>query len=118
MSTARPRARRRRLVIGLGVAAAVVALIAAVTLSSDTTPDTVTVEYAAVDQATGEPVDLSSLAGQPVLLTSWATWCGPCAEELPAIQRLYEERRDEGFEVVAVNVNAAGPDEPAIAPMA
>ena len=119
MSEPEPRSRRRRLVvIGLVAAAALLAVAAAAALLPGGATSGDAVDYAAVDQATGEPVDLASLEGQPVLLTSWATWCGPCTEELPAIQELYEDRRDEGFEVVAVNVNAAGPDEPAIEPMA
>lgn len=119
MNEPEPRRRRRRpVVIGLVAAAALLAVVAAAALLPGTATSGDAVDYAAVDQATGEPVDLASLEGRPVLLTSWATWCGPCTEELPAIQELYERRRDEGLEVVAVNVNAAGPDEPAIVPMA
>lgn len=113
-----PRPRRRLALLGLGIALVVVTVAAAALLLPGPATSGEAVDYAAVEQATGEPVDLASLAGQPVLLTSWATWCGPCTEELPAIQSLYEARRNEGFEVVAVNVNAAGPDEPAIVPMA
>lgn len=118
MTDETPRRSRRRLaLVGLG-SVLVVAVVAAASLLPGTTTSGDPVDYAAVDQATGEPVDLASLEGRPVLLTSWATWCGPCTEELPAIQELYERQRDEGLEVVAVNVNAAGPDEPAIVPMA
>ncbi len=76
------------------------------------------VDYQAEELRTGEPVDLADLAGDPVLLTSWATWCEPCQEELPAIEAFYQDRLDDGLQVVAVNVNAIGPDEPAIEPMA
>ena len=50
----------------------------------------------------GEPVRLSDLRGRPVVINFWATWCEPCREEMPALQRLYAER-DGGVAVVAVN---------------
>lgn len=68
-------------------------------------------DYAATDLATGAPVSLADLRGSPVLLSTWATWCEPCRKEMPQLERLYAERRDDGLVVVAVNVNAAGPDE-------
>jgi cytochrome c biogenesis protein CcmG/thiol:disulfide interchange protein DsbE len=51
----------------------------------------------------GETVTLSDLRGQAVLINFWASWCPPCRNEMPAIQQVYEEYRDEGFTVVAVN---------------
>ena len=51
----------------------------------------------------GETVTLSDLHGQAVLINFWASWCPPCRNEMPAIQQVYEEYRDEGFIVLAVN---------------
>jgi peroxiredoxin len=51
----------------------------------------------------GETYTLSDFRGQPVLVNMWATWCGPCRLEMPAIQATYEARQDEGFVVLAVN---------------
>jgi len=51
----------------------------------------------------GETVTLSDLRGQAVLSNFWASWCPPCRNEMPAIQQVYEEYRDEGFTVLAVN---------------
>lgn len=48
----------------------------------------------------GEPVTLSEMRGQVVLINFWATWCGPCREEMPAIQARYN-RGD--FAVLAVD---------------
>jgi len=48
----------------------------------------------------GEPVRLSELRGQPVLLNFWATWCGPCRQEMPTIQARYNQG---GFAVLAVD---------------
>ena len=52
----------------------------------------------------GNLVRLSSFQGKVVFLNFWATWCGPCREEMPSMQVLYEELQNEGFEVVAVDL--------------
>jgi peroxiredoxin len=56
--------------------------------------------------ATGQAVRLSELRGRPVLLNVWASWCGPCQAEMPAMQRLYQDYRSRGFEILAVNATA------------
>jgi peroxiredoxin len=53
----------------------------------------------------GDSVSLESLRGRVVLLNLWATWCGPCRMETPYLQSLYEERRDEGFEIVGISMD-------------
>ncbi len=53
----------------------------------------------------GEPVSIETFRGRPLLLTFWATWCGPCRAELPELQRLYDELAGRGFVVAAVNVD-------------
>ena len=53
--------------------------------------------------ADGRPLRLEDLKGKVVFLNFWATWCGPCREEMPAMQRLYLEYRQHGLAVVAVN---------------
>ncbi len=52
----------------------------------------------------GEAVDLSGLEGRPVWVVFWATWCPPCQQETPDLQRAYEANRETGLELVAVNV--------------
>jgi len=52
----------------------------------------------------GGTVRLSDLRGKVVFVNFWATWCKPCKEELPDIDALYDEKRDDGLEVIAVNV--------------
>jgi peroxiredoxin len=44
--------------------------------------------------------------GQVVLINFWATWCPPCLEEMPAMERMYRQHRDGGFTLVAVSVDA------------
>ena len=52
----------------------------------------------------GEAFTLSKLRGQAVLINLWATWCPPCRAEMPAIQELYDEYKDQGFVVLAINM--------------
>jgi cytochrome c biogenesis protein CcmG, thiol:disulfide interchange protein DsbE len=56
----------------------------------------------------GRPVTLSDYAGKVVMVNIWATWCGPCREEMPAMERLHEALKDEpDFRILAVSVDAA-----------
>jgi peroxiredoxin len=52
----------------------------------------------------GEIVKLADLRGQAVLVNLWATWCPPCRAEMPAIEKVYNDYKDEGFIVLAVNM--------------
>jgi peroxiredoxin len=54
----------------------------------------------------GEPLKLSEQRGKPVMINFWATWCAPCREEMPAIERLYRRHREHGFVLLAVSVDA------------
>ena len=51
----------------------------------------------------GEQMRLDDFRGRPVLINLWATWCGPCRIEMPAIQSRFEKYHDDGFAVLAVN---------------
>jgi cytochrome c biogenesis protein CcmG, thiol:disulfide interchange protein DsbE len=57
----------------------------------------------------GETVQLSALKGQVVLINVWATWCPPCRAEMPAIEAVSKQYQDEGFVVLAVNMQEDGP---------
>jgi peroxiredoxin len=52
----------------------------------------------------GKMQRLQDHQGKVVLVNAWATWCGPCREEMPALDRLYRERKDEGFMVFGLSV--------------
>ena len=58
----------------------------------------------------GGELSLPALRGRVVLLNFWATWCAPCEEEMPAMQRLHESLASDAFELVAVSVDSADPE--------
>ena len=56
----------------------------------------------------GKMVSLSDYKGKVVFLNIWATWCPPCVEEMPSMEKLYQELKGEPFEILAVNIDASG----------
>ncbi len=54
----------------------------------------------------GEPRSLEDYEGKVLLVNIWATWCPPCQEEMPSLQRLYETVDDGDFEILAVSIDA------------
>jgi thiol-disulfide isomerase/thioredoxin len=63
------------------------------------------------NDASGATKSLGDWRGKVVLLNIWATWCVPCRDEMPALDRLETELGGDAFEVVAVNVDKNGPDK-------
>jgi peroxiredoxin len=53
----------------------------------------------------GRNVSLASLSGKVVLVDFWASWCKPCEEELPVLERLYARYKKDGFVIVGVSVD-------------
>jgi cytochrome c biogenesis protein CcmG, thiol:disulfide interchange protein DsbE len=51
----------------------------------------------------GQTTTLSAQRGKVVVINLWASWCGPCRAEMPAIQKVYASERDRGLTVLAVN---------------
>ncbi|MPZ76669.1 MAG: redoxin domain-containing protein [Deltaproteobacteria bacterium] len=52
----------------------------------------------------GKKLSLKDFRGKIVFLNFWATWCVPCREEMPAMEKLYLEFKDKNFVILAVNV--------------
>jgi peroxiredoxin len=56
----------------------------------------------------GRLVALSDLRGKVVMVNFWATWCGPCRVEMPAMEQLYQTFSRKDFEILAVSTDAEG----------
>ncbi len=54
----------------------------------------------------GEIIRLSDLRGQPVLINLWATWCPPCRAEMQSLETVYNDYKDQGFTILAVNMTS------------
>jgi peroxiredoxin len=62
----------------------------------------------------GKQISLSDHRGKVVLVNVWATWCPPCRQEMPSMQRLYEKFKGKNFEILAVSIDSEGRE--AVAP--
>lgn len=65
--------------------------------------NTLTPDFSAVSPD-GKKVSLKDFRGKIVFLNFWASWCEPCREEMPAMERLYQEFRNKNFVVLAISV--------------
>ena len=54
-----------------------------------------------------QSVSLTGLKGKVVIMSFWATWCGPCKEEMPHLQKLLDEKRGDGLEVLSISTDDA-----------
>jgi cytochrome c biogenesis protein CcmG, thiol:disulfide interchange protein DsbE len=99
-------ARSRGLKIALATAAvgcvAVIGLAALQRRSPALAPDF------AVPDLSGQAVRLSGFRGKVVLLNLWTTWCPPCREEMPSLERLYQRLQERGFVLLAVSQDEGG----------
>jgi thiol-disulfide isomerase/thioredoxin len=61
---------------------------------------------APVTNADGKPQSLSLFKGHPVVVNFWASWCGPCVEEMPSLAQLHREYAKKGIEFVGLGVDS------------
>ncbi|MEO0616457.1 MAG: TlpA disulfide reductase family protein [Pseudomonadota bacterium] len=59
----------------------------------------------ALKNAAGENVRLSDLRGEVVMINFWATWCGPCREEMPLLDEMHSRYNRVGFSLLGVNID-------------
>ncbi|MDH4043436.1 MAG: TlpA family protein disulfide reductase [Gemmatimonadota bacterium] len=88
-------------VIGFGVGAALL-------LTPEITriePGTRAPDYEVLSVTGDDTVRVSDFRGEVVLLNVWATWCGPCEQEMPSMERLQREMGPQGLRVVAISVD-------------
>lgn len=76
-----------------------VSTLAASSLEGQVAPDFV------LRSATGENLRLSEYRGDVVLINFWATWCGPCRQEMPLLDDLYGRYKRVGFNLLGVNID-------------
>jgi peroxiredoxin len=58
---------------------------------------------------TGQQAALSQYKGQVVMVNFWATWCGPCQQEMPLLDQMYKKYKPAGFTLIGVNVDKEAP---------
>ncbi len=56
----------------------------------------------------GKMVSLSDYRGKVVQVKIWATWCPPCVDEMPSMEKLYQKLKGENFEILAVSIDSLG----------
>lgn len=86
------------------------ALGAALLLTPEITriePGTRAPDYRMLSLATDDTIAVRDFRGEVVLLNVWATWCAPCEQEMPSMERLHQELGGQGLRVVAVSVDQA-----------
>jgi len=62
-----------------------------------------------LQNTTASDVSLSDYQGKVVLLNFWATWCMPCRQEMPSMEKLWQKYREQGLVIVAVSTDEGGP---------
>jgi peroxiredoxin len=53
----------------------------------------------------GKNIKLNEYRGEVVMINFWASWCGPCRQEMPALEQLYSKYKDLGFVILGVNID-------------
>jgi peroxiredoxin len=95
---------RRFPIAALAAAMIALALPAGSTVGSQPAP-----VFTLANRAGGE-VSLAALKGKVVMINFWASWCGPCRQEFPALDQIYGKYKPMGFEMVGINVESEKAD--------
>ena len=89
----------RKMLAGLAMALFAATSLASSGLTGQQAPDF------ALKSASGENLRLSEYRGDVVMINFWATWCGPCRQEMPLLDELYSRYERVGFNLLGVNID-------------
>ncbi len=89
----------KRLLVAVALSAIAATSLASSGLVGNKAPDF------ALKSSTGENLRLSEYRGEVVMINFWATWCGPCRQEMPLLDDLYNRYERVGFKLLGVNID-------------
>lgn len=89
------------------IAAAAGAGVAWLRIGPHAAAATTTLFASAFDDADGRPQPIAQWKGRPLVVNFWATWCPPCVAEMPDLQRVRDEYRARGVEVIGLGIDNA-----------
>ncbi len=89
----------RNTIIALALSVLAASSLASSGLEGRTAPDF------ALKNSTGDNIRLSEFRGDVVMINFWATWCGPCRQEMPLLDELYNRYERVGFNLLGVNID-------------
>ncbi|MEQ8205812.1 MAG: TlpA disulfide reductase family protein [Woeseia sp.] len=89
----------KSLLLGCALSVVSVATLASSSLTGQEAPDF------ALKSASGSNLRLSEYRGDVVMINFWATWCGPCRQEMPLLDDLYTRYERVGFKLLGVNID-------------
>ena len=96
-------------ILGFPIAVLATALLATAWPAAATDGAVPAPQFSLASRAGGE-VSLADLKGQVVMINFWASWCGPCRQEFPALDQIYAKYKPMGFTLVAINVESEKSD--------
>jgi thiol-disulfide isomerase/thioredoxin len=88
--------------------AAALALLASIAVAGGSGDQGVAPDFS-LDGVSCTKTSLNQLKGQVVMINFWATWCGPCQQEMPLLDEMYRKYRAAGFTLLGVNVDKEAP---------
>jgi thiol-disulfide isomerase/thioredoxin len=86
-----------------------IVMLACQILSPVSASDELAPDFTLADAA-GRQVSLGDLKGQVVMINFWASWCGPCRQEMPLLEQIHQKYQPLGFTLLAVNVEENSAD--------